>query len=543
MRAPRLTIVVKGLLLIALPVVSQLVLLAYLFKLQTDAAVAEYWALHTKTVLNTAQESLGYFVMAHSDARGAVLTGNPVFEEDANKLIRQAGDELKKLRDLVADNPPQVVRVDQIIANGDAFKAWLNEINGHVRGGRMPEAMARVKDLSGKRRLDVFEMSLRDFSGEEQRLDDIRLRRAERTRLQQKLVMAAATVGTLVLAVMLVVLFSRGISDRIGRLAANARRLASREPLPGVMDGEDEIVDLDRVLHDTAARLEAAAASEERLRVSLEEQVRELGRVNDELTQKTAENEMFVYSVSHDLRSPLVNLQGFSKELAHTCRELTAAVADDSIPESARRQLKPLIEQDMPDSLRFIQSAVTRSANIIDAMLRLSRAGRVDYRPQAVDVGAIVRQIVDSVRVTADERGATLAVDDLPTAWGDPTAVEQVFANLIVNALNYVSPQRPPRIDIGALPRAEGGTLTYYVKDNGLGIPEAYVHKVFGAFQRVHGDAVRGEGIGLTLVRRIVERHGGRVWVESAEGVGSTFFVSLPESASDVSSEVVSSTV
>ena len=543
MRAPRLTIVKKGLLLIALPVVSQLVLLAFLFKLQSDAAVAEYWALHTKTVLNTAQQSFGSFVLAHSDVRGAVLTGNPVFEQDAKQLMRQASDQLRTLRALVSDNPPQVVRVDGLIADGESFRAWLDDVNSLVRVGRLNDAVVRVKDLSGKRHLDVFEMSLKDFSAEEQRLDDIRLRHAEQTRSRQRYVMAFATAGTLVLAVLLVVLFSRGISDRIARLASNARRLASREPLPGVMAGEDEITDLDRVLHDAALRLDQAAANEERFRADLEERVRELGRVNEELTQKTAENEMFVYSVSHDLRSPLVNLQGFSKELAHTCQELTDAIADESIPEAKRRQIKPLVEQDLPDSLRFIQSAVTRSANIIDAMLRLSRAGRVDYRPQPVDVGQIVRRVMDSVRVTADERGATLVVADLPTAWGDPTAVEQVLANLIVNALNYVSPARAPRIDVGVMPRADGGALTYYVRDNGLGIPAAYVHKVFGAFQRVHGDAVQGEGIGLTLVRRIVERHGGRVWVESAEGVGSTFFVTLPAGPDDVPNETVSSTV
>ena len=116
-------------------------------------------------------------------------------------------------------------------------------------------------------------------------------------------------------------------------------------------------------------------------------------------------------------------------------------------------------------------------------------------------------------------------------------AIEQIFSNLVGNALNYLDPARSGRIEIGALepepvdetePRALR-TRTYYVRDNGLGIPAAYMSKVFRAFQRLHGDVANGDGVGLAVVRRMVERHGGRIWVESAEGAGSTFFVVLPE--------------
>src|SRR6202007_1792993 len=116
-------------------------------------------------------------------------------------------------------------------------------------------------------------------------------------------------------------------------------------------------------------------------------------------------------------------------------------------------------------------------------------------------------------------------------AWGDPQALEQLFANLVGNAVNYLDPQRPGRIEVG---RSDGpgddatGLRTYYVKDNGVGIPAAQQAKVFLAFQRLHPEAAPGEGIGLALVRRVAERHGGKVWLASAAGEGSTFFVTLP---------------
>src|SRR5262249_42462429 len=150
-----------------------------------------------------------------------------------------------------------------------------------------------------------------------------------------------------------------------------------------------------------------------------------------------------------------------------------------------------------------------------------------EYQWQAVDVRAAVVRVVESLRGTLEERKADVAVKDLPPCWGDPTAVEQVFANLIGNAVNYLDPRRSGKIEVGSAAE-ESGLRTYYVRDNGLGIPDSYLPKIFVAFQRLHPDAARGEGIGLALVRRILERHGGRIWVESTVGEGSTFFVALP---------------
>jgi signal transduction histidine kinase len=250
---------------------------------------------------------------------------------------------------------------------------------------------------------------------------------------------------------------------------------------------------------------------------------------------------MFIYSVSHDLRSPLVNLQGFGKELAYASDDLEGALGRLDVPEPDRRRLTAILESDIKGSIHFISVAVTRLSGIIDALLRLSRAGRVEYRWQPVDVQAAVTRVVESLRGSAAEKGAELTVERLPPAWGDPGAVEQVFANLLANAVNYLDPQRPGKIVVGAVgddgngdgngngaPGGASRLRTYFVRDNGLGIPGPHQDKLFLAFQRLHPGVAKGEGIGLAVVRRTVERHGGRIWAESRAGAGSTFFVTLP---------------
>jgi PAS domain S-box-containing protein len=259
----------------------------------------------------------------------------------------------------------------------------------------------------------------------------------------------------------------------------------------------------------------------------------ELADANRDLTQKNQENEMFVYSVSHDLRAPLVNLQGFSRELEVSCREMRRLLDADSVPAPVRKRGLALLDEDMAESLRFIQTGVLRLGRIIDALLHLSRVGRVEYQWQEVDIADMTARVIASLRGTIDERGATVTAGPLPPARGDATALEQVFANLIGNALKYLDPRRPGVIEVGAARPGPDGLQTYYVRDNGLGIPEAYHAKVFQAFQRAHPEVAAGEGMGLAIVRRIVERHNGKVWVESRPGEGSTFYVALPTARGD----------
>ncbi len=144
-------------------------------------------------------------------------------------------------------------------------------------------------------------------------------------------------------------------------------------------------------------------------------------------------------------------------------------------------------------------------------------------------MGRTVAQVVTAAQGTITERGAAVRVGDLPFVWGDRTAVEQVFGNLLGNALTYLNPKRPGEIVVGCLAAdAPEGFQTFFVRDNGLGIAEAHRQKIFQPFQRAHPGVGSGEGLGLAIVARVVERHRGRVWVESRAGEGSTFYVTLP---------------
>ena len=258
---------------------------------------------------------------------------------------------------------------------------------------------------------------------------------------------------------------------------------------------------------------------------------------NRELEHKNKEVEAFVYGVSHDLRSPLVNLEGFSKELELVAQDIREILEESPLPQETQQRVFALVNEDMADSIHFIRTGVRRLSGIIDALLRLSRAGRVEYQWQRVDLNLVVGRVLDAISDTATELLANVrVVGDLPPAWGDPTQLEQAFANLIGNALNYLDPERPGIVEVGYQESEAADEIVgsdpklhvYYVKDNGEGIREESLSGVFRVFHRLHPEKAEGEGMGLTLVQRIVERHGGRVWVESVEGEGSTFFMQLP---------------
>ena len=226
----------------------------------------------------------------------------------------------------------------------------------------------------------------------------------------------------------------------------------------------------------------------------------ELTEANRELAQKNQENELFVYSVSHDLRCPLVNLQGFSKELGKACRRPAGpAGRRPDVPADVRAAARTLLDGKVAKSVGFIQSAVGAAPgrdHRRPAAAVAGRAGRVPAgaggREPAWSAGSS-----SPLQGTIAEKRATVGVGRLPPAWGDATALEQVFANLIGNALKYLDPARPGRIEVGGgRPARRRAGSTYYVRDNGLGIPAAYQPKVFQASSGVHPGSGPGEGHG-----------------------------------------------
>jgi signal transduction histidine kinase len=288
---------------------------------------------------------------------------------------------------------------------------------------------------------------------------------------------------------------------------------------------------------------EAKARLNDELELRVQQRTAELAAANRDLAAKTRENEAFVYSVSHDLRSPLVNLQGFSRELSASCGDLSEILAKADVPTDARTKCSAIIDGEMAEAVRFIQSAVIRLSTNIDALLRLSRIGRVELQLQNVEVQPIVERVVAAMADTIQKRKANVRLATLPPVWADAMAVEQIFANLIGNAVNYLDPDRDGTIEVGlsdeTAQSGEAGSLrTFFVRDNGVGIPESCRAKVFQIFQRMHPTMANGEGVGLALVRRVVERLGGKIWFESKQGAGTTFYVTLPSTGSDAISPI-----
>jgi signal transduction histidine kinase len=520
----------KGLLLIAIPAVFELALLSALVKAQVDTTQEERWAAHSEDILRQTSAILEPVLLESVRLRGAVLS-NKADVTTPVALWMDIDRRIDQLNDLVADNPAQVERTEQIRQSVQAYRQWSDRVQDLLRSGRRRDVVERFSELASIDVLDRFRAQVAAFQNEERLLDVQRSTEAEAARERQQVLVLVAGLGSLLFVALAVWLFTRGVRGRLALLSDNAGRLASNEPLAPVDSGSDEVARLDQTLHETSRRLLEAERIQARFQSDLARRANELAAINETLRQQTQENEMFIYSVSHDLRAPLVNLQGFSKELIHACDDLRAAVRQSSLTPARRQHIERLVDEDIGEALHYLQTAVLRASHIIDALLRLSRVGRVEYRRQQVRVRDILQRVIDAMQVSIRSKRARVVVHDLPSVWGDPTALEQVFANLVGNAINYLDPAREGRVEIGTTPSPPGvhSLRIFYVRDNGLGIPAVAIPRLFNAFQRLHGNVATGEGIGLALVRRVVERHGGRVWAESTEGAGTTFYLSLPE--------------
>ncbi len=241
----------------------------------------------------------------------------------------------------------------------------------------------------------------------------------------------------------------------------------------------------------------------------------ELLRLNRRLREQKRELENVIDVASHDLRTPLVSIVGFAAELESTIDEALAGAGE-------------ALEREAPELLRRLVRNVRRLDELLGGLLRLSRLGRTELRRERVDVAALVRAIADDQSFQIRATGASLSFGELPPCLGDPLLLSQVFANLVANAIKYRDAHRPLQVRIeGAQADAE---VVYRVRDNGIGIEPDQRSRVFDPFRRLDPRRSEGEGLGLTIVQRIVERHDGEVTVESTPGEGTTFVVRLPAS-------------
>lgn len=299
--------------------------------------------------------------------------------------------------------------------------------------------------------------------------------------------------------------------------------------LTAIHDPRGELLGFAKVTRDMTERkrledsLTKMAAD---LEARVVERTRELESTVAELKRKNQEVEAFVYIVSHDLRAPLVNVQGFVRELEESSKHLKEVIQSCPNWELCWPGVQPILDEEMGGAVHYIAASAAKFERLINALLRLSRQGRQIYQPARVNVWELATNAAATFQQAIEEAGAEVEVGQLPSATADATALGQVFSNLIGNSLKYRSPDRPLKIEVGGA--VEAGMVHYWVRDNGLGIPEYGKKKLFQVFQRFHSRQAEGEGMGLAIAHRIVERHGGRIWVESQEGQGSAFHLSLP---------------
>jgi len=301
---------------------------------------------------------------------------------------------------------------------------------------------------------------------------------------------------------------------------------ALREGLVISLDGDTILVSKDgreRPIDDSAAPIrddndETTGAvvvfRDATLRVQTEAELRRFNEILDqrvrertaELVAANKELAAFSYSISHDLRAPIRAILGFAQMLAE--------------------QMEGGLEEDESRLLNVITDSSKKMGEMIDGFLALARTGRQSLSLKPVDMDALARDVVDTLRAAHPQADAYFEVGPLPEAIGDPVLLRQVWTNLLDNALKFSAARRPALISVGARQAEEG--VVYFVRDNGVGFDMRYKDKLFGVFHRLHrAEEFVGHGLGLATVQRIVHRHGGRVWAEAEPGKGATFYFTL----------------
>jgi len=246
-----------------------------------------------------------------------------------------------------------------------------------------------------------------------------------------------------------------------------------------------------------------------------------------ELERSNEEVKNFAYIVSHDLRVPLVNLKGYTSEL-RTALEVIGSNFDAALPhlnDEKRSAVATALHEDVPEALEFITSSVSRMDGFINAVLILSRLGRQELKPEPIDMNALVQTTVETMSHLLQERGITVIVESLPQVVADRTAMEQIMGNILSNAVKYLDSSRPGRIEVKA--QANGAETAFRIRDNGRGIAQEDMDKVFAPFRRAGKQDTPGEGMGLAYVQTLLRRHGGRISCESEPGKGTTFIFTI----------------
>lgn len=417
--------------------------------------------------------------------RGYILSGDGRYATIIDDVLSRIDPALNNIARLTSDNPRQVVRVKRLRGLVADQKAFLRATRDMVARGRSDQA-ARLfaTDTSGRTIFMIRAVAI-EMVEEEQRL--LALRSDQQAAATDRFYIILGLTGFLLILV--------GAAS-LWVILRYTRALSASE----------------RELQALNNDLEGAVV----------ERTRDLQRANDEIQR-------FAYIVSHDLRSPLVNVMGFTSELeaaTGTIRDLIAR-ADESGVDIVTPDARAAALEDLPEATGFIRTSTQKMDRLINAILKLSRQGRRVLAPERLDMRQLIRTIEASLRHRIDDAGVTFRIEgDLPSIFSDRTAIEQILSNLIENALKYLSPARPGVVVVRGW-KAEGRAF-FEVEDNGRGIDPRDHERIFDLFRRSGTQDQPGEGIGLAHVRALAYRLGGVVDCRSEIDQGATFRLSVP---------------
>ena len=453
--------------------------------------------VHTVEVENQINALLLEMRRAESNARGYLLTSGPEFLRAHEAAVANVLPVLDQLTQSISDNPVQVEHSKKLRSAIEIRLKQFEEEMNLVKQGETAKATALVREaVAGNINTTIRDVA-QSMRAEEDRLFIMRTATADRT--QQLASLVTVTGSGLVIALAGIAIFLVQRSSR-ARDQANAR------------------------LRDSHVNLEA----------TIDERTADLREANDEIQR-------FAYIVSHDLRSPLVNIMGFTSELeelrgdifkriAALSREQSAA---PSAPENATDTAEPVLEgsdkqlsEDFSEALSFIKSSIGKMDRLISAILSLTREGRREFEPVWIDTKELIEGIVATVAHQAAEAQAEIRIDALPNIVSDRLALEQIFSNLIDNALKYLKTGVPGEISVRG--RTKLGFAIFEIADNGRGIDPKDHQRIFELFRRAGTQDKPGQGIGLAHVRALVRRLGGTMSVASELHQGSTFTITLP---------------
>ena len=441
---------------------------------------------HTLEVENQIYAALLQVRRAESAERGYLLTSQPEFLTDFREAEAEILPAFARLKTLTADNPVQVRYLNEALPLIVQRLKEFNAVVALASRGKQAEARQIVQENATRRTTARIREIVDAMHIEEERLLSIRTAETNRTQMLSAAATIAGSGAVLALAFVSVLLVRR--SQRL----------------------RDESA---RQLRDMNINLEAA----------VDERTADLQEANEEIQR-------FAYIVSHDLRSPLVNIMGFTSELEELRASIFQRIERLSAPQAvgagaaADAMLADedkALAQEFDESLSFIKSSIGKMDRLIAAILTLTREGRREFKPQRIDMYELIENIAKTVAHQAEEANAEIRIDPLPEVVSDRLALEQVFSNLLDNALKYLKPGLPGEVHVTG--RRKSGYIVYEVTDNGRGIDQKDHQRIFDLFRRAGVQDRPGQGIGLAHVRALVRRMGGTLSVSSEPGKGSTF--------------------